>query len=276
MAKTNDFVLRPFEGLPGEPDWVAFRELVPAATATARTIKKYGAVDVVVATMIPGGYSAIHREDGTIMLSLQGALASTDLSRDLAGALLEAIDAEPGTSIVGAQHPDGPRLQEVLDLKAPFTVTVHSDYEFAVDAGEKRDEDFEEALRDAAEGIIPTVRLSSVEHAYWCDMDKQFLRWVREEDEDTVVNAIARLHAKRESAIKMSDGEEARFLGMFRAGGLVIPVWEFPAGTTADDVEQPVAELGKRLDAALKVDAPLTYDERRAKAGIISRQVTLR
>src|SRR5688500_19917911 len=30
-------VTRPFEGLPGEADWVALRELVPAATATLRT-----------------------------------------------------------------------------------------------------------------------------------------------------------------------------------------------------------------------------------------------
>ena len=30
------FVLRPFEGLPGETDWVALREVVPAATAPLR------------------------------------------------------------------------------------------------------------------------------------------------------------------------------------------------------------------------------------------------
>src|SRR3712207_8853497 len=30
---------RPFEGLPGEADWVALRELVPGATATLRTTR---------------------------------------------------------------------------------------------------------------------------------------------------------------------------------------------------------------------------------------------
>ena len=278
MSKTpaNDFVLRPFEGLPGEPDWVAFREIVPAATGTARTTKKYGGKDVAVVTMLPGGFAAMNRPDGTILLAVQGALASTDLSRDLAGALLEAIDAEPGTAIVGKPAPEGPRLQEVLDPKVPFEVTVHDNYEFWVDATAERTAEMDESLAEAAESTIPTVRLSSVEHAYWCDMGKRFVRWARTEDEDDVVAALARLHAKRESAMKLADGGEARFLGMFRAAGLVVPVWELPADTEAADVEQPAAELGKRLEAALKVTDPLDANERRAKAGIVSRQVTLR
>lgn len=278
MAKTSshDFVLRPFEGLPGEPDWVAFREIVPAATGTARTMKKYGAQDVVVVTMLPGGYAAMHRPDGTILLALQGALSSSDLSRDLAGALLEAIDAEPGTAIVATPKPEGPRLQDVLNLKVPFEVTVQENYDFWVDASAERTAEMEESLAEAAESTIPTVRLTSVEHAYWCDMGKQFLRWARTEDEDAVVDALARLHAKRESALKLADGGEARLLGMFRAAGLVVPVWELPAGTEAADVEAPAAALGERLEAALAVDEPLDANERRAKAGIVSRQVTLR
>ena len=31
------FVARPFEGLPGETDWVAMREVVPSATAPRST-----------------------------------------------------------------------------------------------------------------------------------------------------------------------------------------------------------------------------------------------
>jgi hypothetical protein len=130
-------------------------------------------------------------------------------------------------------------------------------------------------LADAAEATIPTVALASVEHAYWCRMSKEFLRWVREEDEDDVVNAIARLHAKRESALVI-DGQEGRFLGMFRAAGLVVPVWELPAGTEAADVDKPAAALAKKLSAALAVTENLDANERRAKAGIVSRQVTLR
>jgi hypothetical protein len=278
MAKSspNDFVLRPFEGLPGEPDWVAFREIVPAATGTARTTTKYGGKDVAVVTMLPGGYAAMHRPDGTILLAVQGALSAADLSRDLAGALLEAIDADPGTAIMATPRPEGPRLQDVLDAAVPFEVAVQDDYEFWVDATAERTDEMRESLAEAADSTIPTVRLTSVEHAYWCDMGKQFLRWVRTEDEDDVVAGLARLHAKRESALKLADGGEARFLGMFRAAGLVVPVWELPQGTEAADVEAPAAALGERLASALAVDAALDANERRARAGIVSRQVTLR
>src|SRR5690349_16205113 len=118
MAKnTPDFVLRPFEGLPGEPDWVALKELVPAATATARTTKEYGARDVLVTTVLPTAWPALHRADGVVLLALQTVGSSGDTSRDLAVALLEALEVEPGTAVetLGLPEP-GPRLQDVLDL----------------------------------------------------------------------------------------------------------------------------------------------------------------
>ena len=83
MAKnSSDFVLRPFEGLPGEPDWVALKELVPAATATARTTKKYGARDVLVTTVLPTSWPALHRSDGMVLLALQTTSSSNDVSRN--------------------------------------------------------------------------------------------------------------------------------------------------------------------------------------------------
>jgi hypothetical protein len=278
MAKnpTSEYVLRPFEGLPGEPDWVAMREIVPSATATARMTAAHSGHDIVVATMLPGGYAAMHRPDGTILLALQGALSSADLSRDLAGALLEAIAAEPGTAVAAVPVATGPRLQDILDATGAFVVTVHDDFEFWVDATAERTDEVAESLKAAAESSIPTVKLASVEHAYVADMGKRFLRWARVEDEDAVVAALARLHARRESALVFGDGDQARFLGMFRAAGLVVPVWELPADKAAADCEEPAAALGKRLDAALANSAPLDANERRAKAGIVARQVTLR
>ncbi|PZR53352.1 topoisomerase II [Xylanimonas oleitrophica] len=278
MAKSSatDFVLRPFEGLPGEPDWVAMREIVPSATATVRTTAEHGGRDVLVVTILPGGFAGMHRPDGTVLLAVQGVLSTGDLSRDLASVLLETLDAEPGTAVPAPATPsDGPRLQEVLDLSVPFEVTVHDGYDYWVDASAERTDDVNESLAEAAEATIPTVRLTSVEHAYWCQMSREFLRWARPEPEDQVVDAIARLHARRESALQLPGGE-GRFLGMFRASGLVVPVWELPAGTEASDVEQPAVQLAERLDAALAVDAPLDANERRARAGIVSRQVTLR
>ena len=55
-----------------------------------------------------------------------------------------------------------------------------------------------------------------------------------------------------------------------------MPVWDLPPGATADDVEEPAAAFRARLDDALAVTEPLTYDERRARAGVVSRQLTLR
>ena len=55
-----------------------------------------------------------------------------------------------------------------------------------------------------------------------------------------------------------------------------VPVWDVPAETPGADWAAPAAELQTRLEAALGEDAPLTADERRARAGLLSRQVTLR
>jgi hypothetical protein len=63
---------------------------------------------------------------------------------------------------------------------------------------------------------------------------------------------------------------------MFRAVGIVVPVWELPDGKEAADCEAPALALGARLDAALASTDSLDANERRAKAGIVSRQVTLR
>ena len=275
MAKTtvSDFVLRPFEGLPGEADWVALREIVPAATAPVRTTKEHGGRDVVVTTVLPGGWCALHRDDGTILLALQGVPGSGDLSRDLAAALLAAIDAEPGTGVLPEQlpHADGPRLQDVLDPTVPFEVTVHEGYDYWMDSSAEMTPEVRASLDQAAESAVPTVKVGSVEAAYWCRMSREFLRWARTEAEDDIVDAIARLHARRESGLA-----GGRFIGMFRACGLVVPVWELPTGTEATDLEQPIQELASRLDAALAISEPLDANERRARAGIVSRQVTLR
>jgi hypothetical protein len=71
-------------------------------------------------------------------------------------------------------------------------------------------------------------------------------------------------------------GEDTRYAGAFRALGLVVPVWDVPAETPGADWAGPAAELHARLADALAVTDPLTSDERRARAGLLSRQVTLR
>ncbi|MCC2314292.1 DUF5926 family protein [Cellulomonas xiejunii] len=274
MAKnTPDFVLRPFEGLPGEPDWVALRELVPAATATARTTAEHGARDVVVTTVLPNSWAALHRTDGVVLVALQTGTSSGDASRDVATALLLALDAEPGTAIetIGLPTP-GPRLQDVLDLSVPFDVTVQESFAYWLDPSTDVTPDLQAALEEADAGIIDTRRLAAAEAAYWCRMGaREYLRWAQPADEQVVLDGLARLHAKRESGF-----DDAKFIGYFRAAGIVVPVWELARGTEADDIEKALADFVPRFEAAMADETPLDANARRARAGLVARQVTLR
>ncbi len=124
-------VTRPFEGLPGEADWVALRELVPSATAPLRT---QDGKELTLASVLPGGTPALVRADGSILLGVQLQTSSDDVSRDLGTALAAALDApkrapvDPGP--IGAAGSAGPRLQDLLDTTAPFDVTVYDDFGF--------------------------------------------------------------------------------------------------------------------------------------------------
>ncbi|WP_456824056.1 DUF5926 family protein [Cellulomonas sp. P5_E12] len=274
MAKnSSDFVLRPFEGLPGEPDWVALKELVPAATATARTTKEHGAREVLVTTVLPTSWPALHRADGVVLLALQTTSSSNDVSRDLAHALLEALEVEAGTAVetIGLPEP-GPRLQDVLDLSVPFDVTVQDSFAYWLAPDTERTPDLQAAIEEADAGIIDTVKLESADAAYWCRMGaREFLRWAQPHEEQVVLDGLARLHAKRESGF-----EGAKFVGYFRSAGLVVPVWELAKGSEAEDIEKPVADFLPRFTAALEDSSPLDANERRARAGLVARQVTLR
>ena len=267
------YVERPFEGLPGETDWVALREVVPAATATVRTTEEYGARDVVVATMLPDLWPALHRDDGTVLVGLQTAAKSGDASRDVAAALLLALEAEPGTPVtnLGILEP-GPRLQDVLDLSVPFEPVLHEDFGFWLAPDQQDDSDVAAAVEQSSEGIVPTAAVDGVTSAYWCRMGREFLRWARPEPQEDVLDAIARLHARRESELE----EGARFVGAFRTSGILIPVWELNPGTEADELVEPCARFEEKLQAALAEESPLDADARRARAGIVSRQVSLR
>jgi hypothetical protein len=279
MAKraSVDFVLRPFEGLPGEPDWVAMREVVPAATATARTTAEHGSRDVVVTTLLPLGWPALHRGDGVVMIALQQHAGSGDASRDLADLLLQALELPAGTPITSTRLPEpGPRLQDVLDLSVPFEVTVHEGFDYWTAEGADVTEDAKAVLEQMNESVIPTQRLTSVEAAYRAEMgDKDFLRWAQPHDEQVFLDALARLHARRESGLG-EGGALGRFIGAFRSCGLLVPVWDLKQDLELEELDAAVAALSERLDAALAVDAPLDATERRARAGLVARQLTLR
>ena len=274
-SKTSvEFVLRPFEGLPGEADWVALREVVPAATATVRTRKAYGARDVVIATVLPAGWPALHRADGVLLVALQGIPSSGDASRDVAANLIAGSALEPGNPLVSAPAATpGPRLQDVLEPSDTFEVTVHEGFDFWLAPDADVSAEAKASLDEANATVVPTVKLTGVESAYWCRMgEREFLRWAMPHEEEKLLDALARLHARREATL----GAGTRLVGAFRSCGIVVPVWDLVPGTEAADIEQPAAAFQTRLDAALADDAPLDGNERRARAGLVSRQLTLR
>jgi hypothetical protein len=267
-------VPRPFEGLPGEADWVALRELVPAATASLRTT---GGRDVTLASVLPGGTPALVRANGEIVLGVQMQTSSDDVSRDIGTALAAALEAPAGAPVdpgpVGAAGSAGPRLQELLDLTAPLDVTVHDDFGFWLE-GTEPGAAAKAGLEHANEAILPTVRLPGLDAAYWVrpGNERAHLRWVRLEAEEALLDALARLSA----AEQLTLGEGTRYAGAFRALGLVVPVWDLPADTPAEDWVTPATEFQDRLQEAMGKTEPLTSEERRARAGLLSRQVTLR
>jgi hypothetical protein len=267
-------VLRPFEGLAAETDWVALREVVPAATAPLRL--KGSDREVVLSTVLPLAWPAMVRADGRVFLGLQVPTRSGDVSRDLAAALELALGAAPGSSVqlTGLPAP-GARLQDLLD-DAPLDITVHEGFDYWIEGvtdSEAPDEDVAASMERANSTVVPTVRLSGVEAAYWCRMrERTHLRWVLPENEDDVLNALARIAVSG----GLSIGPDTRYVGAFRAHGLLVPVWDLPADREAGALEEPVVALRTRLDEALASAQPLSTDERRARAGLMSRQLTLR
>jgi hypothetical protein len=266
------YVARPFAGLPSECDVVALRELVPAATASLTLRSSVGDRKVRLATLLPMAAPAMVRESGDIWLGLQVQHNFGDPARDLGAVLLKALEADEG--VVGLTDPpgEGPRLQDLVE-DSPLDITVHEGFGYWVDDVDDRGPEVDAALSQADEAASPTARLTGVEAAYWTNVGpKEHLRWVMPEPEDELLSALARLHVAGKDAI----AEGSRLVGMFRAHGLLVPVWDLPVGTGADVLEEPAARFAADLVAALADGSQLSAEERAARAGLANRQVTIR
>jgi len=265
-------VTRPFEGRADETEWVALREIVPAATARL-TLRDDADRDVVLSTVLPLAWPALVRADGKVYLGLQVQTRSGDVSRDLGNALELALETAPGNSVVPPGLPGpGARIQDLL-ADDPIEVVVHEGFDYWVEGAADPNGEVAASMERANASVVPTARLSSVSSAYWCRMtSKCHLRWVMPEDEEPLLDAMARLAAGAGLGI----GPDTRYVGSFRAHGLLVPVWDLPHDRQAEALEEPTAALRLRLDEALASPRPLTADERRARAGLLSRQLTLR
>ncbi len=272
------YVGRPFEGLPWECDLVALRELVPSATApitVAGTVAGSGR-SVMLCTLLPMAAPAMVREHGEVWLGLQVQHQYGDPSRDLAEVLTNALavaDEGGGPGIVGltAAPGPGPRLQDLV-ANDRLEVTVHDGFGCWV-ADADADPATAAALEQANAAASPSARLTSVEAAYWTDVGtKEHLRWVMPEPEADLLDALARLHAAGRDKV----ADDSRLVGMFRAHGLLVPVWDLPVGTGAEALEEPASRFAADLAEALADPSPLSAEERSARAGLANRQVTLR
>lgn len=264
-------VARPFAGRVDETDWVALREVVPAATAPLR-LRDDPSREITLSTVLPLAWPAMVRADGRVFLGLQVQSRSGDVSRDLAHALQLALDAAPGSSVQPPGLPGpGPRLQDLL-TDEPLDITLHPGFNYWVEGAADPTGEVAASMDRANASVVPTAKLSSVTSAYWCRMkERTHLRWVLPEAEDELLDALARLSVDRGLGL----GPETRYVGSFRAHGLLVPVWDAPLDREAEAMEEPAVALRARLDEALATDQPLTAEQRRARSGLLSRQLTL-
>ena len=282
------FVARPFEGFAGETDIVALREIVPAATATLtlrtdaeplREAAAAGGVEVPesveLVTVLPMAWPGLHRGDGAYLLALQSGSHTGDFSRDAAHVLLELLRTPAGSPARPTTVADAstPRLQDLVVAEAPMPVTMYETFEFWFAPGADLDAEAAASLQETNDAIIPTVKLDSLPSAYWCRVgERTHLRWLQPHEEDVATNALARLVAAGEAGL----GEGTRLLGAFRACGLLVPVWDLDPALEADAYEDAAVALADRFEAAVASEEPLTAEERRARGGLLSRQLTLR
>jgi hypothetical protein len=276
-TKVRDiFVARPFEGLPDEGDWIALRELVPAATAPLRLSKElaeeHGDRDITLATVLPLAWPGLVKPDGRIFLGLQRGTQSGDVSRDIALSLLLALEASPGGPVTVPPLPGpGPRLQDVL-ADDGLDITLRDGFEFWLDE-QSSDPEITASLERANASVFPSVRLAAAAAAYWCRFpEKAHVRWVLSDDEDTALAALSKLSRAGELPL----GPTTKFAGMFRAHGLLVPVWDLPVEPEAGAWEEPVLEFAQRYADAKAAGPALDADERRARQGLLGRQITLR
>lgn len=251
------FVARPFEGLDNEEHWIAMREILPAATMHA-TLKDKSTLTFV--TILPDQAAAMRTKSGRLLVAMQTPTSSGDASRDIASAIEAAKELTSEDSLAAAPLGGTQRLQDMV-AKAD-DITLHETFDFwELDA---------EVTSHASEGIVLTEKLD-VAGAYWCDFpERRVVRWVITTPEDRALDGLARLAARGENKC----GENSRYLGAFRADGVLIPVWE--VNEDAGSVAQSMKRLSTSVLQAIGVEQPLNADERRARAGLIGRNVTLR
>ena len=216
-----DLVARPFEGMPSECDVIALRELVPAATAplTLKDGGPHGPSSPPSARRGAGDGPRLRRH---LARPAGRSTSYGNPARDL-GAVLElalATDRSPASWACLSAPGEGPRLQDLVsDDRAR-----HHRARAASTTGSTTSPTATRAWRPPSSRPTPAScrpsRLTRSRRRTGPDAGtKEHLRWVMPHPEEQLLDALARLHAAGQDSV----AEGSRFVGMFRAHGLLAP-----------------------------------------------------
>ncbi|WP_293790424.1 DUF5926 family protein [uncultured Corynebacterium sp.] len=268
---------RPFDGFAMEADLIALQEFVPSAHFVADVKDAEHKISIV--TVLPGAVAALRRSEedgGEAFVALQAQRRGDNPNRDLAYALNWVKQAEPGQSLeVGVSDGTEPALEDILNKDTEANITVAQDFGWWLTEENRNNPQIAATLQRANDSVLPSERIDAniKGAAWWIDpSDKAHIRWVRQEGEEQLLNALARLHAAGELHL----GEGSKFAGVFRTHGILVPVWDLDRTREAASWKEGLEALDPKIEEALAKDTPLTADEQKAKQTIQSREVTIR
>lgn len=268
---------RPYGGLSFETDLVALQEFVPSATA--KVAVKGIDRDVYLCTVLPGGAAALVRDEaagGAAFVALQTQARSNNPHRDLAFVLNWVAGATPGQSLErGVADGTEPALSSFLEGVDSIEIAEYDDFNWWLPEGAQLDPVNASAIEAANDSILPSRRITAdvPGSVWWINPGgKAHIRWIRSEEEDVLLRALARIAARGELKL----GEETKFAGVFRTHGLCVPVWDLDPDRAFDSYASDLEALDAKIAEELGNDAQLSADERRQLENIKSRQVTIR
>ena len=151
---------------------------------------------------------------------------------------------------------------------------VYDDFNWWVPDTDNLNPQVAQSLNAANDAMMVSRRLTATTGAaWWIDTrEKAHVRWVRPENEDDLFTALVRVHA----AGHLTLGEGSRYAGMFRAYGVLVPVFDVDRTQPAEYWQDALDTLGTKLDVALATSDPLTASERNSRNLLNSRQITIR
>ena len=269
---------RPFDGLADEPEWIALRELVPAASAPLRLapdlVEEFGDRPVTLATVLPMAAPAMTKPDGRVFIGLQRHQQSGDVSRDLAEALLCALRTEPGGQVAVPPLPGpGPRLQDVL-VDGPLEITMHDGLRVLAGPGRRRRPDRAGVAGAGERGDLPDGAAGRGAGRVLVPGAGEGARALgaagrRGRRAGRAGPARRGRHADRWASRPGSPACSGRTAGWCRSG-TCRRTPRRPSGRSR------WREFAKRYAEALADTGPLDAAGRRARQGLLGRQLTLR